>query len=124
MLTSDLLYARLARSYLIRLRRQSRSSSSSAYIAGLAAVHDDLRTELAVHTQRWDAEIEACGSDFLAAGARSLTGLALVRVTGERTYDLVVHVSPGPVTRRRALEGKNSHLKYYEQVLVASRPTA
>lgn len=92
------------------------------YVAGLASVHSDLRKGMKAAVATWDAAIERAGSDFQAAGATDLTGLAAVRVDGGRYVD-AVHVSPSPTNRRMWLEEKNQHLEHYEPVLVASRRT-
>jgi hypothetical protein len=94
------------------------------YVASLARVHSELRTRLTPFEQVWDGVIEQCGSEFQAAGATDLTGLALIKLTGDHTYDVVVHTSPGPIVRRRELERRNRFVEHYERVLIASRATA
>jgi hypothetical protein len=94
------------------------------YVAGLASLHAELRTVLASYTSRWDGIIRSAGENFLSAGANTLTGLALVELSGDRTYRTVTHISAGPVERRKALEERNRHAQHYERVLVANRSTA
>jgi hypothetical protein len=94
------------------------------YIAGLASVHTELRQLLTEHVRPWDEVVKTCGDDFLAAGATTLTGLALVDIAESGSCTTVVHISSGPVLRRQWLEHKNLYVQYYENTLVASRPTA
>jgi hypothetical protein len=92
------------------------------YVAGLGAVHRDLRTGIAATLARWDGIIAQAGTDFLAAGATDLTGLVAVRISGEKYAD-IVHISPSPTSRRKWLEQKNRYIEHYEAALVASRRT-
>lgn len=92
------------------------------YVAGLAAVHKDLRSGMARLVEKWDGIIAQAGTEFLAAGASELTGLAAVRVSDEKYLD-AVHISPSPTMRRRWLEQKNRSVEHYEAALVASRRT-
>jgi hypothetical protein len=93
------------------------------YIAGLGAVHKDLRALLSPEIARWDGIVEQVGAEFNAAGAEDLTGLAVVRQEEDGVYHDIVHISPGPIVRRRWLQHKNRHVEHYERVLVVNRPT-
>ncbi|CAN5917521.1 hypothetical protein BH11GEM1_BH11GEM1_20920 [soil metagenome] len=93
------------------------------FVSCLGRIHTDLRGLLAPFEASWDSVIKECGDQFLAAGASDLTGLVLVSLTGDRTYDVIVHIAPGPVIRRQELERKNRYVQHYERILVANRPT-
>jgi hypothetical protein len=93
------------------------------FLSCLGRIHTDLRALLAPFEASWDTVIKESGDQFLAAGASDLTGLVLVSLTGERTYDVVVHIAPGPIVRRQELELKNRYVQHYERLLVANRST-
>jgi hypothetical protein len=92
------------------------------YVAGLGAVHKDLRAGMAPLVAKWDEIIAQSGTDFLTGGGSDLTGLAAVRVSDDKYVD-AVHISPSPTNRRKWLEQKNRYIEHYEAALIASRPT-